>query len=319
MRMKELRPMAVLGCLFVLAILMAMLTVSLLPTSYRVFGEDTESVVNPLLYIVFILAFTAVILYVAKKGLDQLVLWIILGATAISVGYVTYPYVLRALAPDPNTASGGAVLIAAVAGTAMGYVSVVVLYLYPEWYVVDITGAFLAIGVTAILGFSMGILPLVILLVLLAVYDAISVYRTKHMVALADTVMEQRLPILLVVPKQLDYSFLEQKPLRKQLEDKEEREAMFMGLGDIIIPGSLVVSAFVFLDPTVVALGLSGRLLVALITLLGSLLGFLFLMRAVLSGNPQAGLPLLNGGAVSAYFMGAFAIYGGVGFDLPTF
>ena len=89
--------MVSLACIFVLVILTSLLTVSLLPTTYRVFGDDTESVANPLLYIVFILVFTGVILYIAKKGLDAIVGWIILGATAISVGYVTYPYVLRLL------------------------------------------------------------------------------------------------------------------------------------------------------------------------------------------------------------------------------
>jgi len=35
--------------------------------------------------------------------------------------------------------------------------------------------------------------------------------------------------------------------------------------------------------------------------LLGSLVGYGVLMRLVLRGNPQAGLPLLNGGAMVGY------------------
>ena len=35
--------------------------------------------------------------------------------------------------------------------------------------------------------------------------------------------------------------------------------------------------------------------------LLGSLVGYGVLMRLVLRGNPQAGLPLLNGGALLGY------------------
>src|SRR5206468_2951579 len=78
----------------------------------------------------------------------------------------------------------------------------------------------------------------------------------------------------------------------------EEREAMFIGLGDLIIPGIMSVSAFTFLTaPGRSILGLEPNAFVAAGTVLGSLVGFFFLMRFVLKGNPQAGLPLLNGGA----------------------
>src|SRR3989442_3269677 len=112
----------------------------------------------------------------------------------------------------------------------------------------------------AILGMSFEILPAVLLLFALAVYDVISVYKTKHMIVLADAVAGQRLPILIVIPKHRGYSFLLQASLRKQIASGEEREAMFMGLGDIIIPGILVVSAFVsLLGRGVVVYGIAGN------------------------------------------------------------
>ena len=40
--------------------------------------------------------------------------------------------------------------------------------------------------------------------------------------------------------------------------------------------------------------------------MLGSVVGFFILMIFVLSGRPQAGLPLLNGGAIVGYLLGAF-------------
>src|SRR2546428_759311 len=160
---------------------------------------------------------------------------------------------------------------------------------------------FTAAGVTAILGISFGLLPAILLLIALAVYDAWAVYRTKHMITLADELTSQRLPILLVIPKKAGYSFREQKSLKGQIAAGEEREAMFIGLGDLIIPGILSVSAFTFLnDPTLNLLGrsfgaIAPFMMVALGTVVGSLLGFFVLMRYVLKGNPQAGLPLLNG------------------------
>ena len=132
------------------------------------------------------------------------------------------------------------------------------------------------------------------------------------MVTLADEMMSQKLPILLVVPKKASYSYLDQKSLKEQIATGEEREAMFMGLGDIIIPGVLVVSASTFLRPEfgypgTGVLGLPAYLFVAIATMIGALVGFTILMRFVMRGNPQAGLPLLNGGAIAGYIV-SFAL-----------
>lgn len=91
-----------------------------------------------------------------------------------------------------------------------------------------------------------------------------------------------------------------------------------MGLGDVIIPGILVASAFYYLPEEAVA-GLPGNLLVALGALLGGLAGFTVLMRYVLKGNPQAGLPLLNGGTVIGYIAAYLLVFQdlGLGITLP--
>ena len=77
---------------------------------------------------------------------------------------------------------------------------------------------------------------------------------------------------------------------------------MFMGLGDVIFPGMLVVSAVQWLP--------SDGLFVGLITMLGGLLGYLILMTYVAKGRPQAGLPLLNGGAILGYIIGGLIFVG---------
>jgi presenilin-like A22 family membrane protease len=194
-------------------------------------------------------------------------------------------------------------------GLIISILLTIFLFKHPEWYLIDIVGIVVAGGVTALLGISIGLLPIIVLLVVLAIYDAISVYKTKHMVSLADKVMEFKLPILLVIPKKRGYSFIEQKGLKKQLDEGEEREAMFIGLGDIIIPGALVISAFHFLPTIYSVAGIGTNLLVALFTLVGILVGFSALMRYVLSGNPQAGLPLLNTGAILGFLISMIIIY----------
>ena len=118
------------------------------------------------------------------------------------------------------------------------------LYKYPEWYVIDALGILLAAGVASIFGVSLGTVPVIVLLVILAVYDAISVYKTKHMITLAEGVIDLKTPILFVIPKKRDYSFI-QEGIGK-LDDGGERSAFIMGMGDLIMPSVLVVSANVF-------------------------------------------------------------------------
>jgi len=200
-------------------------------------------------------------------------------------------------------------------GGVIGLLLVALIRYYPEWYVVDAVGILVATGAIALIGISLAILPVLVLLVALAVYDAISVYKTKHMISLADNVMEMRLPVLLIIPKGANYSFREQKGLKEQLEGGEKRSAMFMGLGDIIIPGILAVSAFTYL-PDGMVWGMGKPLMVALSTIVGGVVGFIVLMRFVMKGNPQAGLPLLNGGTILGYLVSYLLVYGDLTFSL---
>lgn len=297
----DIRPIAALGALFVLPILGGVAVSGFYGPEYQAFGSDVENPVNSVLYVALILGFTAGILVAVKLRGRKVIKALFLGITGFTVYIVLVP--IFALAAPEAAAVGLAFDIA--------FVLTYLLWRFPEWYVIDTAGALMCVGLTAILGISFGILPALLLLLMLAVYDAIAVYQTKHMIDLADTVMSESLPIMFVVPKRAGYSFLrKRKGLKEQLASKEERDALFMGLGDVIIPGALVVSSYRFLDPGVTLGGVEGPLAVALVTLVGGVIGFALLMRAVLKGNPQAGLPLLNGGVIAAYAIGSFAVYG---------
>jgi len=63
-------------------------------------------------------------------------------------------------------------------------------------------------GAAGLFGITFGILPALILLVFLAIYDAISVYGTEHMLTLAEGVMDLNIPVVLVIPTTLSYSLL---------------------------------------------------------------------------------------------------------------
>ncbi|HKW42810.1 MAG TPA: presenilin family intramembrane aspartyl protease PSH, partial [Thermoplasmata archaeon] len=267
------------------------------------------------IYIVMILAFTGAILVLVRFRRQNIAKYVVMGSIFVTLAFV----LLLPLAYGLDFVTGSRLsndalgYAATVLSFAIAAALVYLLVKFPEWYVVDAVGITTAAGVTAILGISFGLLPAILLLVALAIYDAWAVYRTKHMITLADELTSQRLPILLVIPKKSGYSFREQKSLKAQVASGEEREAMFVGLGDLIIPGILAVSSFTYAtQPGNAILGLAPNALLALGCVLGCLVGFMVLMRYVLKGNPQAGLPLLNGGTILGFVVASLLAYGTV-------
>jgi hypothetical protein len=99
----------------------------------------------------------------------------------------------------------------------------------------------------------------------------------------------------------------EQARSAAKAKKKSSQDAMFMGLGDVIFPGMLVISAMTYLAPIG---GASAALAVGIGTMIGGLAGYFWLMTYVARGQPQAGLPLLNGGAILGYLISAVAIIG---------
>lgn len=252
--------------------------------------DDPDSMANPVIFIAIMLAFTALMLVLIRYDLKKVIAAII----GISI-FLTFIYIFSAIVYALIGATDTATVIALI----LSILSTVLLYKYPEWYVIDALGILIGAGVAAIFGASLEVLPVLILLVLLAIYDAISVYKTKHMITLAEGVIDLKTPILFVVPKRRDYSFI--KEGIGKLDSGGERAAFIIGMGDMIMPSILVVSANVFLE----GWRLGGMInLPALGAMIGSLAGLVVLLYFVMSGKPQAGLPPLNGGTILGFLAG---------------
>lgn len=291
---KMILPIFIMGCFFVVIDGFALLIKNLFQPTF----EDASDPVNVLYIFVIIIVMTVIILIIArywKKQVIQAIILFAIGYTAFFIFVPLFGFLAEMLS----------IVISLIIAVAL----VIALYKYPEWYVIDLCGVIVGAGAIAIFGISLSILLVIILLVVLAVYDAISVYQTKHMIDLADTVMDLKLPVLLVVPKIRRYSLIkETKSLKEKLKENEERDAFFMGLGDIVMPGILVVATYH---------NISNGLPVALSVLGGTLIGFLVLMRFVIKGKPQAGLPLLCSGAILGYLISSYVFFGsfvGLGF-----
>jgi len=268
--------------------------------------SNAQSPTAPLFIIAVIVIAPLFILFFARRqgGVSALRHVILLGIAGAL--YITLYATFSIFPPGTILLSPyGAEIVLDPALTLAAIVSVglyLALLMEPQWYVVDLVGFLAAGSLIAILGISFGILPAFILLGALMVYDAIAVYRTKHMVSLADIVTDMKLPILMVMPDRAGYDYPSAPTLKEQRgQPTEERSALFMGLGDVVIPGTLVVSAFVWLPTAPTVLGLGANVWASVGALVGSLVGYALLMRLVLRGNPQAGLPFLNGGALLGY------------------
>ena len=315
--------------------------------------EDPSDPTNSLMYVGAILVATVVMLLAFRYEVDQL----IRGLIVFSAAWLSL-YVFQVLVPPVLTYAGFnvvAVLLALGLGTA--------LLVYPEWYVIDASGAVMGAAAAGLFGISFGVLPALVLLTVLAVYDAISVYGTEHMLTLASGVMDLKVPVVLVIPMTLSYSYLDATtpdPMAESEDSDEstavddaveeptatesgadadgpvvadgnqpaerpdgatdtdeanegddvhadplERDALFIGLGDAIIPSILVASAAFFASSD--ALSVFGVPLPALTAMLGSYVGLTILLWMVLKGRAHAGLPLLNGGTIAGYIVGALA------------
>jgi presenilin-like A22 family membrane protease len=258
--------------------------------------QDPQDPVNPIIYFGLILGMTVLMLALIKFAQERLMRAIFYSAMVLSMVSIL-TLLLFYFVNDANVALVLAIIMS------------VGLMFRPEWYVINSVAVLIGVGATAILGVSLGILPALILLSILAVYDAISVYKTKHMLSLAEGVTKMRLPVLFYVPKKLDFKVEQMDNMDLKDRDRDgERETMIMGVGDAVIPGIFIVSVMAFL-PTNSLHFLHADVLVTAGTLIGACLGFAALMRYVATGRPQAGLPLLNGGAILGFLISYLIVF----------
>jgi presenilin-like A22 family membrane protease len=319
--------------------------------------SDPSNPANSLLYFVAILVGTGVMLAAIKLGVQGLIRALVLATSALLTWIVLTVLFGRFLPAIPGSLVAGVLALGLAA----------LLYVYPEWYVIDLAGVVMGAGAAGLFGITFGVLPAIALLVVLAVYDAISVYGTEHMLTLADNAMELRIPVFFVVPTTISYSFLpapddgartggpvaddgtaedgeaaptgdppasrstdepggapaagsasvgppeddiglepdpDPEPRAIDPDAVPSRDALFIGLGDAVMPTILAVSAAFFLEVPRFDLPLLLNV-PALGALVGTMFGLVALQWLVFRGRAHAGLPLLNGGAIAGYVVGA--------------
>jgi len=287
--------------------------------------EDPGNVGNVGVFAVLVLVTTGVMLLAFRYEVGDLLVRAFLLASAGSLTAAAFV----ALTGIGRVATDGAAL-----GLPTGPVSVgiavgtaVVLWVYPEWWLNDLAAVGFGAAAIPMLGLGFAPLPVVVLLVCWAGYDAYAVYVSGHMQELATGLGDLKAPIVFVVPYSLSYSLREEGLGLAERDDEETGDSAdghgneptdgeaddgmhgvaLLGLGDALIPGMLAVSAGAFLDAPVVVPALNANL-PALGALVGGLVGMgglLYLVHRV--EGAHAGLPPLNAGVLGGYLVGAVA------------
>ena len=132
-------------------------------------------------------------------------------------------------------------------------------------------------GIGGVLGLSLTPISVVVLLLILSFYDIIAVYKTKHMVKIAEEMIKSRAISGIVLPQNI-------KGWTENLARVQPGgEFMILGSGDLIMPLILITS--------VIGIhGLASGLIVLLFSLLGlSLTYYLFVTQR--KRKPMAALP----------------------------
>ena len=151
----------------------------------------------------------------------------------------------------------------------------------------NIAAIFSGSGVGALLGLSLGVVPCIIFMMILSVYDFVSVFITKHMVTMAKAVTERPMAFTIAAPHKFS------KAKFVPTKGKQKVHVFQLGLGDIIIPMMFSVAA----------LNKFG-IVSSIFIIAGSLLS-LVALTLIITRKPMAlpALPFVCSGALAGYIL----------------
>ena len=143
-------------------------------------------------------------------------------------------------------------------------------------------------GVGGLLGITLFPRDAIILLIILAVYDVIAVYKTKHMVKMAKVMIKKRVILGIIIPEKISgfkasMANVEQDkiPNKKILKPGKMGQFMILGGGDLALPLLLIAS--------VAGQNILRSIIILVFALLGLLVMHLIFIK--LKSRPMPALP----------------------------
>ncbi|MDP3985352.1 MAG: presenilin family intramembrane aspartyl protease [bacterium] len=153
---------------------------------------------------------------------------------------------------------------------------IIIRYLFPRVFIQNILVVLGIAGIAVSIGLSVPWFTLLVLAVILAVYDIIAVYGTKHMITMMRGLLAQGVIFALVIPERVSW-------LGARLAQAKPGEGyLLIGTGDIALPAMVVASLLPFGFGMALGAGI------------GAFAGFLLTMWLFLfpgQGKPMPALP----------------------------
>jgi presenilin-like A22 family membrane protease len=154
----------------------------------------------------------------------------------------------------------------------------------------NVAAIFSGAGAGALLGASFGVVPSLLFLVMLCVYDFVSVFITKHMIHLARELTKTPMAFTIASP----HEFKKAKYFRIKGRTKRKKVHVFqLGVGDIVIP--MMFSISLLRSFTIVS---------SILSIIGSTVALLLLIYHM-SNHPRAlpALPFITVGTLAGFMI----------------
>ncbi len=260
-------------------------------TTYeQIRGVQTISTsINALFYLAYIVVFSVIIILILKiyKG-DKLFL-LLEGAVVFVASFIVFAIAISALGGNAfSTLYGSGTIWVFVVSALLAMGLVIAKYKQPRLR--NLTAAVASIGVGVVLGISFSFIAAMIFMVILAVYDFIAVFVTKHMIALGNMAINKNLSFLVMVNEieavpVSSLSASQRKEYRKSKAEVAKQHKGIMrklagndmiplvartalGTGDLAMPLMLAIAAY----------KVNLNFVLSFVIILGSILGLIITM-----------------------------------------
>jgi len=178
------------------------------------FNPDMNDISNAAYLFGSIIVMTIILLILLRLRKTRKVIWLV-EAMAI---FATTIVVFSAFLPTADNL----VLLIALIVLAARY------YKHKNIWIKNITSVLAIAGAGALIGISLGLIPILAFIIALAIYDIIAVFYTKHMITIAKSAKENNFAFMMTIPT--------------------KKHVFELGNGDLIIP--LLVAASILANST---------------------------------------------------------------------
>ena len=256
-------------------------------------AQVVSSSIDALFYIAYIVIVSVVILLIFKLYKGDKLFIVLEAAVVLGASFVVFLIAISALQGNAfNALFGNTSIYVYAIALALSVMLIVAKYKRPGLR--NITAIVASIGVGIVLGTSFSFVVALIFMVILAAYDFIAVFITKHMIALGNLAIDKNLSFLVMVSeveaiparlldsKQRKEFEKEKKEIAKQKQSSIAKKLVgenvvtynartALGTGDLAMPLMLAISAYKvhlnFILPIVITLGAILGLIITLFIL----------------------------------------------------